>query len=82
MSKTYRKVVSHQAEKFLRKQSNQIQKRVVESIHGLPMDGDVKKLKGSMFYRLRVGNMRVVFEIDHLEKMIFIQTIDYRGDIY
>jgi len=46
------------------------------------MDGDVKKLKGSMFYRLRVGNMRVVFEIDHLEKMIFIQTIDYRGDIY
>ncbi len=82
MSKIYRKVVSHQAEKFLHKQSSQMQKRIVASIRGLPKDGDIKKLKGSIFYRIRVGNIRVVFEIDHLEKIISIQTIDNRGDIY
>jgi mRNA interferase RelE/StbE len=59
-----------------------MQKRIIAGIRGLPMEGDIKKLKGTIFYRLRVGSLRIVFEIDHSEKIISIQTIDNRGDIY
>lgn len=79
---TYRKVVSHQAEKYLRKQSAHIQQRLVVAIRGLPMNGDIKKLKGSSDYRLRIGEMRMIFSIDHAEKIIYIRAIDSRGGIY
>ncbi len=45
---------SKQAIKFLQKQPLQTRKRIVESINLLPF-GDVKKLKGTEKYRLRVG---------------------------
>lgn len=82
MNEIYRKVISKQAEKFLRRQPDQLQERLIMAIRGLPMEGDIKKLKGSIFYRLRIGKVRVIFEIDHSEKVIVIQTIDNRGDIY
>lgn len=78
----YRKVISHQAEKFIRKQPVQVQQRIIRGIRELPIDGDIKKLKGSIYYRLRIGSMRIVYEIIHTEKVICIRTIDNRGDIY
>ena len=78
---TYRKVASHQAEKFLRKQPDQVQQRIVAAIRGLPLSGDIKKLKGSCDYRLRVGDMRIVYDIDHIEKVVYIKAIDSRGGI-
>lgn len=79
---TYRKVASHQAEKYLRKQPDQVQQRIVAAIRGLPTNGDIKRLKGSSDYRLRVGDIRVVYAIDHAEKVIYIKAIDNRGGIY
>lgn len=78
----YRKIISKQAEKFLRRQPVQLQERMILLIRGLPLEGDIKKLKGSMFYRLRAGKNRVIFEIDHFEKVSVIQAIDNRSDIY
>ena len=79
---TYRKKVSHQAEKYLRNQPKQIQQRLVAAISSLPMNGDIKKLKGSSDYRLRVGDMRIIYAIDHTEKVVYIKAIDVRGEIY
>ena len=40
------------------------------------------KLKGSNLYRLRVGDCRVLYTIDEAIRLIDIENIDNRGDVY
>lgn len=47
-----------------------------------PRPSDCKKLKGVQAYRLRVGEYRVVFQIDDKAKEIIIESIGHRKDIY
>ena len=70
---------SKQAEKFLNKQPYDIAQRIRSAISSLPL-GDVKKLKGTPHYRLRVGDYRVIFDKDG--KIIFVIKIDSRGQVY
>ncbi|HAH09278.1 MAG TPA: plasmid stabilization protein [Alphaproteobacteria bacterium] len=42
--------------------------------------GDVKKLKGSHFFRLRHGDWRAVF--DRKDNVLFVLDIAHRRDIY
>lgn len=86
MSSTYQLTLSREAVKFVSKQEKATQERIRKSLLGLthrPPIGDIKPMKGyAKRFRLRVGNYRVLFEINHEEKMICILTIDNRGDIY
>nr|AAA64591.1 ORF2 [Bacillus thuringiensis serovar morrisoni] len=72
--------------KFIAKQEKGIQKRIAEGLKGLlkiPPEGDIKSMKGyTELYRLRIGTFRILFEINHDEKVIYIQAIGNRGDIY
>lgn len=44
---------------------------------------DVKKLKGQKDrYRIRLGDFRVIYEVDKGEKLILILKIERRGRIY
>ena len=44
---------------------------------------DIKQLKGVPgFWRLRMGKIRVIFEIDKLKKEVWIRKIGVRGGIY
>ncbi|MEN6439163.1 MAG: type II toxin-antitoxin system RelE/ParE family toxin [Syntrophobacter sp.] len=45
---------------------------------------DVKRLEGDWhgFLRMRLGKMRVIFQIDKEEDILFVYEINYRGDIY
>lgn len=47
---------------------------------------DIKRLKGQKiskeFYRLRIGDLRIIFEIIEKDKIIKISKVDYRGNIY
>jgi mRNA-degrading endonuclease RelE of RelBE toxin-antitoxin system len=45
---------------------------------------DIKFLKGSWkpLKRMRIGNFRVIFDIDFINKILKIYEIDNRGDIY
>jgi mRNA interferase RelE/StbE len=45
---------------------------------------EIKKLKGRWKgkYRLRIGNIRVVFDINYDERTIYIVRAGYRGDVY
>ncbi len=45
---------------------------------------DVKKLKGKWegFFRLRVGDFRVIFRVDTSQKVIFVYHIHFRGKVY
>ena len=70
---------SKQAIKFLAKQEESVRMRIKYAIMKLP-SGDVKKLAGQPYYRLRVGDFRVLFTRDG--KIIRISKIDSRGQIY
>lgn len=70
---------SKQALKFLTKQEKATRARITNAIERLPQ-GDVKKLQGLPYYRLRVGDYRVIFNRDG--SVLEIVKIDSRGQVY
>ncbi len=82
--------LSKEADKFLSR--NKVSKdkifeiicKAVKKLQGEDTNIDIKKLKGEWlgFYRCRVGNVRLIFEIDFDTFSIFIERIDYRGGVY
>ena len=73
-------VYSKKAVKFLKKQDASNQKRILTAISKLPLEGDIKKLQGTDGYRLRVGNFRILFDVNGA--IIDIIDIGNRGQIY
>ena len=47
-----------------------------------PRSSKTKKLKGEKLYRLRVGNYRVIYDIQDNLMLIFVVKLGHRGDIY
>jgi len=45
---------------------------------------DIKKMKGEWkgFYRIRKGKWRIIAEFDFDNNSVFIENIDWRGNIY
>jgi len=70
----------------LKKIDKQYIPRIVEPIEKLaenPFPVQSKKLKGSeLSYRLRVGDYRVIYQVDQLNKAIVIYHVRHRKDIY
>ena len=73
-------VYSKKAAKFLKKQDVPTRRRLVAAISRLPLEGDIKKLQGTDGYRLRVGDFRVLFDVNGI--IIDIIDIGNRGQIY
>ncbi|MBG9794830.1 plasmid stabilization protein [Paenibacillus dendritiformis] len=86
MSSVYKLIYHKEALKFIAKQEKSMQERIAEGLKGLlvvPPVGDIRPMKGNFgLYRLRIGTYRVIFEIDHDEKIIFVRAVGSRGDIY
>jgi len=72
MNQNYKINISKNALKFINKQDTQQKKRILSAIYGLPKGGDVKKLKGYEYYRLRVGDVRVIFTKNDKELVILV----------
>jgi mRNA interferase RelE/StbE len=69
-----------QAQAYLAKQPERKAERIIKAVERLPA-GDVKKLRGiENGYRLRVGDVRVLFE--QRDGHINVIKIDNRGDVY
>lgn len=82
ISRTYKIIITKQVEKFIRKQDKPTQLRIVKAVKELP-NGDVKKLKGyENLLRLRVGDIRVIFEKQDEEYRMILIDIGNRGQIY
>ena len=79
---TYKIIFEKEAQKFLDKQNKNNRIRLYKAINKLPEGTDIKKLKGHNLYRLRVGDFRVLYSIDDVIRLIDIENIDSRGDIY
>jgi len=59
--------------------------RALDRLQGNPFDTalDIRPIKGEPGpLRLRVGDWRVIFEVDLVNRMIQIRLIGARGDIY
>lgn len=57
--------------------------RIIEQLAKNPRGEGVQKIKGSdNLYRIRVGDYRVIFEIDDKEKTVLIVYIRHRKDAY
>ena len=49
----------------------------------LTRQGDIKQLQGQKgFFRLRAGNIRIIFRPDRNANKIVIENIDFRGNVY
>ena len=78
---------SKQALKIKAKMLRDIAKRIdaeLESIAASPAkyEGGWKPLQGSPFWRLRVGDWRVICEIVKNKLIIYVLKIGSRGDMY
>ena len=62
-----------------------ISKRIIRAIEELienPESKDVRKLKGTPYYRMRVGDYRVIFDLQKKELVILILSLGNRKNIY
>lgn len=78
----YKIIVQKSAEKFLRKQNKKTQERLLDAIYKLPYGTGIKKLQGHNMYRMRVGSIRILYTVDDVIKIISVEDIGNRGDIY
>lgn len=79
---TYKIIFEKQAKKFLDRQDRNKRLQIYRAIYRLPEGTDIKKLKGHNLYRLRVGDCRILYTVDDGIRLIDIENIDNRGDVY
>jgi mRNA interferase RelE/StbE len=84
----YRAVLTNRARKGLEKTPNHIKKRFVEALDALRQSFapiklcDVKKLKGyTDTFRIRIGDWRMIYELQRKEATIVVFEIGPRGRI-
>lgn len=78
----YKIVILKRARKYIEAQTAKVQKQLLYAIQQLP-NGDTKQLKGKEnLFRLRVGNVRVIYSIDNNIITITVIDIGNRGQIY
>ena len=77
---------SNQSKKFLKKSDKQLAARIIEKIELLkdnPVIHDSKKVIGEdKVFRIRIGDYRVLYEVDWSNKIILIDKIDKRSKVY
>lgn len=83
----YKIQIHKQAAKKLKSLSAKERLRITDKIMELSCDPeskilDVKKLIGEEGWRLRVGNWRIIYDKDDMVKIIKIERIKSRGDVY
>ncbi len=79
-------LVAKQAKKDLKKLPSKIYQRIKETILLLannPFPPNSKKLRDEEgFYRIRVGDYRLVYQLDLKERIIIVTKIKHRKDVY
>jgi mRNA interferase RelE/StbE len=75
---------SQTAEKQLYKLAREIQVRIISSLERIKVRPytHVKKLTGYPYFRLRVGDYRVIIDIQENKLIIFVIELGHRSKIY
>ena len=82
----YQVLVERAAEKDLRKISSKVRPRLVLALQSLaknPRPAGSLKLTGSASdWRIRVGDYRIIYEIADEIRIVRINRVRHRGDVY
>ena len=81
----YELIYADTALKQLRKLEKDTQQRILNALERLrirPESCDIKKLVGMPGFRFRVGNYRVIFDIEKEKLHILVLQIGHRKNIY
>lgn len=81
----YSLVFKESSEKDLRKIPKSAVKSILKKLIDLesnPYPHGIKKLIGSEFYRIRIGDYRIIYSIDNKLKSVIIFYIRHRKDVY
>lgn len=81
---TYEIIFSYKALTQLKKLEHKIQERIIKSLERIRIrpEAYVTKLVGDPGYRLRVGDYRVIMDIDNEKLHILVIKIGHRKNIY
>lgn len=80
----YKLIIRPKAEKHFARLPKKLQEKILKSLNRLKEDPfqerlDIKKLIGTQkSYRLRVGELRIIYEMNTDSKEIFVTDIDFR----
>lgn len=79
----YRIIIKKKAKKFIDSLPRDERQRIASAIEQLPNGEDIKALKGHEgLLRLRVGNYRIIYTVDHGELIVYVVDAGNRGQIY
>jgi len=71
------------ARKFIESQPKRQQERILKAIDKLPDYGDIVPLSGKKdFFRLCVGDYRIIYKIQEKLLLVTVVNADNRGQIY
>lgn len=77
--------IKRNAQKALAKIPPPFQKNIIDAIYQLaecPYPNGCKKLTGKEAWRIRIGDYRVIYEINNNQLLIFVIEIGHRKEIY
>jgi len=81
----YRVILPKSVQKVLDRLPDDMASRILSCLAELeinPRPPGLKKLKGRPAYRVRVGDYRVIYEINDRELVVLILTIGHRREVY
>jgi len=81
---TYEIVFSDKAFKQLKKLEKSVQERIIKVLERVRIrpDSYVTKLVGDLGFRLRVGEYRIIIDIDKDKLLVLVIKIGHRSSIY
>lgn len=81
----YNVFIVRRAQKGLATLQRKDRERVQEAIYALsdePRPAACRKLSGREYWRIRIGQYRVVYEIDDTKKEVTVLDVGHRRDMY
>ena len=79
----YQIIIKKVAKKFIDRLPTNEKRRIVSAIERLPNGEDIKNLKGhDGLLRLRVGEYRIIYTVDHGELIVYVIDAGNRGQVY
>jgi mRNA interferase RelE/StbE len=80
--------LSRKTAKFYQKADTPTVRRLNAAFDRLEVDPfhhyNIKHLSGELkgSYRLRIGDMRIIYSVDDISMIVYIEVIGFRGDVY
>ena len=59
-----------------------VRERIKDALREIDPDRDLSRLSGDDVYKLRVGDYRVIADLDRQENTVYVLTVGHRRNVY